>query len=674
VKTTYKWLTQHCDHGLSPQQLADRLTMAGVAVEGLRPAGDDWLIEAEITSNRADWLSTIGIAREVAALTGKPLVRPVVDLSPAGRPATELTRVNVEDLGLCPRYTARLIMGVRVKPSPPWLVDRLEKLGLRPINNVADITNYVMFECGQPLHAFDFDLLGERRIVVRRARPGEKLKTIDGRERELTSEMLVIADAAKPVAVAGIMGGLDTEVSGLTVNVLLESAQFEGSQIRRTSRKLGLASDASYRFERGVDPVNTEWASQRAAALIAQIAGGTVAPGLADVWAKPFEPRKVTLRYARLNQYLGLDVPHQRVAQILASLDFGTVAGSGDEAVTVSVPPFRADVTREVDLIEEVARIHGYDRIPDKTQLRLTGVVRRPKAQRIYDEICAALVGAGFHEALTSSIVDASRAKMISPWTDAPPLRLRNPIRAEEDLMRLSILPNLLKVKAVNLAHGVHRTQLFEMGAVYLPRANAQQPTERNVLATLNEDGFLAAKGDICLAAQAAGLVDQWELCPLVHPFFDASGAAEIRVNGKLLAVLGELNPQISAELGFKTPPALAEVDLDLMIENANLARRYAKAPVFPPSSRDIAIVLDESVTWQSVEACVRKAAGTHLEEVRFFDLYHGKQVPAGKKSLAFSIIFRAPDRTLTSEEVDATWQAVVRSLTETFGATLRTA
>ena len=675
MKTTCNWLREYCDHGLAPEEMAHRLTMAGCSVEGITPRGDDYVVAVEVTANRPDLLGTIGIARELAVLTDKPLRKPQFSLPTDGEPIEKRVAVEVLDWKLCPRYTARLITGARVGPSPAWLADRLEMLGIRPVNNIVDIGNYVMLGCGQPLHAFDFDRLARGRIVVRRARKGEKLVTIDGGKRDLTEDMLVIADAQSAVAIAGIMGGLETEIANRTTNILIESAQFENTQIRRTSRKLGLASDSSYRFERVADVAGCDWASAWAAHLMLEVAGGQLAAGLVDAWALPPAPRKASLRFSRLNQVLGLDVPRERVVQILNSLEFTPAPVGGKESVAVAVPSFRADVTQEVDLIEEVARIYGYDKIPEKSELRLVSAVNRTRAERVSDELRACLSHIGFHETISNSFVTASQAALFSPWTEEAPLRFNNTIRADENLLRVSILPSLLAVKAANAAHGSPKSDLFEIGAAYLPATGRPQPREQSCLAILCENGFLALKGVVEVVLQMCGVQGGLELKPYEHTLFEPGRAAQMMLDGKALWHMGELCKSLSDEMGFRSAPALAELNLNLLIEAAVLERRLTPLPVYPASSRDIAAVVDEGVTWGQVETCARAAlpAGSYLEEARFFDLYRGKQVPEGKKSLAFTIIFRAPDRTLTGEEVDEAWKRVVTALERQLGATLRT-
>jgi phenylalanyl-tRNA synthetase beta chain len=680
MKLTYNWLRDYCPCELLPEELARRLSMSGTLVEEIHSLGDDTLLVAEITSNRPDLLGILGIAREVSALTGAPLRIPEADFTAGEEKVASASSVAVLDPALCPRYTARLIRGVRIGPSPDWLRRRLEAIGLRCINNVVDVTNYVMFECGQPLHAFDFDHLHGGRIVVRRAAEGETMVSIDGAQCRLNPAMLVIADAERPVAVAGIMGGLDTEILDRTVNVLLESAQFENTQIRRTSRALALASDSSYRFERGVDPVQTEWASRRALHLIQKIAGGTAAEGLLDAWAAPYQPKAVTLRFARMNRVLGAPVAPDIACVILERLGFAPAPGTDAGRVTVQVPAFRAvDVYREIDLIEEVIRIYGYDRIPESGTLPVM-VGRVSRGERVSDLVRRILPGQGFFEAMTNSFCDEASARLVSPWTNAEPLAVQNTVRRDENRLRVSLLPGLLAVKRTNLAHGVQKSPLFEISKIFLPkppRASGPAepddalPEERTVLAVLSEEDLSHLKGVIESLLDAAGVRSKVSFEPAADPFFAEKRAAKILLDGAPLGIMGEAGPAVCERYGAAQPPCAAELDFDLLVRAAALDRGYSKLAAHPAAVRDLAVVVEEALPWARIEGAIRDLRIPILESIEFFDVFRGKQVPAGKKSIAFSLTFRAADRTLTSDEVEAARQSCIQSLTA-LGAALR--
>jgi len=679
MKTTYNWLKEYCDFDWPPEELAHRLSMAGCLIEETERVGDDVMLFADVTSNRPDHLGTIGIARDVCALAGSELKLPPVDFETGSENVRDAAFVRVEAPDLCPRYTARLIRGCKVGPSPQWLRTRLEAVGLRPVNNVVDVTNYCLYECGQPMHAFDFARLHGGGVIVRRAREGEILVSIDETKCRLTPEMLVIADAKRPVAVAGVMGGLDTEISERTSDVLLESAHFEKTNNRRTSRALQLMSDSSYRFERGVDPVQVEWASRRAARLIRKLAGGTICEGVIDLWTEPYRPANVTLRFARLNHLLGMPVPPDVAVSILNRLGFDTVSRD-DNAVTVTVPPFRAnDVYREIDLIEEVIRIYGYDRIPETSRMTIVagGV---SKSERIERNARAILVGLGYHETMTNAFCTETAVKLVSPWTDREALTVQNTVRRDENRLRVSILPELLRVKSTNAAHGVPHAPLFEIGRVYLPKPprttgepsrDDALPDERTVLAILSEGDLLEAKGVVETLLQALRIPGEPRFESTEMPFFEKTMAAKILLGNRLLGVFGRAAPSTAECFDLDRPPCVAELDLDHIVELAELDVNYRRPPSYPASERDLAVIVDETVTWGRLEACIRDLDLPHLERVAFFDVFRGKQIPEGKKSVAFSLTFRAPDRTLTREEVEESRRRAIEAL-EALGARLR--
>lgn len=680
MKTTYNWVREYCDASLSAGDMAQRLSMSGCLIEEMMPFGDDMIYGAEVTSNRPDLLGTIGIAREVSALTGAPLAFPAVEFKSVSENVSNYASVEVSAPDLCPRYTARMVRGVKIGPSPDWLRKRLEAIGVRCINNVVDVTNYILFECGQPLHAFDFDKLNGGKIVVRRAGDGEKMISIDGTECTLKSSMLVIADAQRPVAIAGIMGGLDTEISDGTVNVLIESACFENTQIRRTSRALMLASDSSYRFERGVDPVQTEWASRRAACLIQEVAGGEILEGIIDTWVKPYEPKAVTLRYQRLNRLLGTPVPQDAAQAILARLGFKQSSAPEADRISVLVPPWRAqDVYREADLIEEVIRIYGYDKIPESATLPVTAG-HAGKFEAVSDRLRELLPGMGFSEALTNSFVDEPASKLISPWTAAEALVVQNTIRRDENRLRVSLMPGLLAVKRTNLAHGVAESPFFEISRIFLPKPPRTEgepsrddtlPIERNVLAMITEADILTLKGCIEGILESLRVPGKAVYEVIDVPFFSQGRVARITLNGAQLGIIGEVSRAICDRYDISRAPVMGEIDVDMLIERSNPERHYSPLPAYPSAERDLAVVVDEALHWGRIETAITDLNIPTLESIRFFDVFRGKQVPAGKKSIAFSLTFRAPDRTLTSEEIEEARQNAIRAL-EALGGQLR--
>lgn len=671
MKVSYEWLHDYCDFDLTPDELARRLNLRGVAVESVTQAGADFCLELEITANRPDLLSHLGVAREIAAFTGAPLRIPPIGFVEEEPEVTRLARVEVQAPDLCPRYTARVLRGVRVAPAPPEMRRRLEAVGLRPVNNVVDITNYVLMECGQPQHAFDLARLRGAAVCIRQAMAGEIIQLIDGSEVRLAPEHLVIADAERPVALAGVMGGVQTEIGEATTTVLLESAKFDPVNIRRTARGTGKASDSSYRFERGVDTATVEWASRRAAALMQQHAGAHVAAGVIDANFTAEEPRTVRLRVPRVAQVLGVNVPAPEAAALLEGIGFG-VAAQGGEALAVTVPSFRPDVQQEIDVIEEVARCYGYDRVPDVTSLLVCGVpVAKP------DRVAAAarqtLVRLGYSEAVTTSFLPEKHARRFSPWTAEEPLCVRNPLRSDEAALRRSLLPSLLQVARTNQDRGAGAVRLFEVNCVYLRRPDGQLlPEERRCLAVVAHEDFLAVKGATEAVLERLGLRGHASLEPAA-PEFLAPGAAGLwRVGAGVAGYVGELSEEAAAAFELRQTPCVAELDLDFLTPSAVLEPRHRSLPRFPAIERDLAIVVREATRWSDIVAAVHSAGVRYLEEVRFGEVYRGKQVESGCKSVFFRLIYRAPDRTLTHDEVNASQEQVVAALAARVGATLR--
>lgn len=667
MKISYNWLKEYVYFYLSPQELADRLTNVGLVVADIKPVEDDFCLDIEITSNRPDCLGIIGIAREVAAAVGRSLHFPETNSITANIDISKFIDISVEEPILCPRYTARVIRHITVETSPEWIQKRLKCIGLRPVNNIVDIVNYVMMETGQPLHAFDLDKLAEQKIIVRKARGGEEIVTINGARRALFHDMLVIADGRRPVAVAGIMGGKETEVSESTRNILLECAQFEPRQVRRTSRALGIASDSSYRFERGIDPEGIDRASQRAAKLIKDYAGGEIACGVIDKRTGRQETKKITLRMERLHKVLGVEIKRDVAIDILTKLQFN-VLNDVDNFIDLEVPNFRGDVYREIDLIEEVARIYGYNNIPTKTSISVRGSARN-KYEIVEDTIHQFLNGLGFYEVKTFSIVDASPLQSVNLWSDKGGIDIANPLRQEESRLRTSLLPSLIRTKRYNMDHGTEQVKIFEIAKVYL--AGNKLPQEKTCLSILADTDFLALKGIVESLLLNLGIPpkQEWTVFNESRLFMDER-AASIQMDNTVLGYLGEA----SSKLGFKTQSCLAEIDLDLLIEKSNFAKKYENIPQYPPVFRDLAVIVTEEVTWSSIEKCIAGTQAAFLKEANFFDVYRGKQIPAGKKSIAFNLCFQALDRTLTSEEVDSAQQSIIDALHKTLGAELRKA
>jgi phenylalanyl-tRNA synthetase beta chain len=673
MKTSYNWLKDYCRFDLPAHELAARMSHAGVAMENCEPLGGDWRIETEVKSNRPDCLCHVGIAREIAAVTGAPFRSPQFAMpEAAGRPVAGACTVEVSAPRLCPHYTARVLTGVKVGPSPQWLQDRLTVCGLRPVNNVVDATNFVMLECGQPLHAFDLARLGGRRIIVRQAQAGETITTIDGTEHELKGAECVIADAERPVALAGVMGGLDSEISGTTADVLIEAARFEPRSIRRTARAHQLSSDSSYRFERGVDPEVTDWASRRVCALIVELAGGRLLEGAFDIRADATRTPEVTMRLARLKLVLGIDVPRAEVDRIFAGLQMETVRSDAD-SVSVRVPSWRGDIGREIDLIEEVARIYGYDKIAETTEMPVRGLVP-DTAEAAERRARHSLAGQGFCEVMNYSLISPTPLQLAQPWTKEQPIGVRNPTSVERTHLRLTNMANLLGVKRFSAAHGTPQVDLFELGRVFIPWPGEERPEEKLVLTVLSDrpEGLRLLKGVLANLMDDLGIEDAPQEAPECAGPFDPQEAVLLRLDGGLLGCAGVLSADFARSLDLDGRPALMEVDFGVLTERCRLGRPFRPVPTYPATGRDLAIVVADDILWADIERTVRSAAPESLESVDLFDVYRGEPVPAGQKSVAFSMTFRRPDRTLKAEEAEKASEQILAALRRELNAKLR--
>ncbi len=666
MNLSYEWLRELVNLSLPPAELAKRLTFAGIAIEGLEEQGADHVLVAEVTTNRPDWLGHYGVAREIAALTGRTAKTPAWELRETGPAVPTLTQVEVAEPELCPRYTARLIRGVKVKPSPDWLQRRLTAVGLRPINNVVDITNYVLLELNQPLHAFDFDRLQGGRIVVRRARTGETIPALDGQLYRLTPENLVIADAERPVAVAGVMGGSPTEVSERTVNVLLESAYFQPATVRRTSRQLKLASDSSYRFERGIDLGGVERASARAAALILELAGGELCAGVIDTAPAAGATPTLRMRFSRCAKVLGCEFEHVEIDRIFRGLGLEVMHKDASH-IDVRVPSFRADLTREIDLIEEVARVAGYDRIPTRVGLPLCMSEETPLVSGAA-QARQVLTGLGYYECRTDSFVKAAWEETFQPWHQGEALRVENPINLERPLLRRSLLPSLLEVRRVNRAS--EEVRLFELNRTYHRGEKAVEPLR---LALLDDRGLEYVHGaldEIMAALRAGGQLRVESAADL--PGFQPDSVGRIFVDDATVGVLGLPAAEILRHHDLDRAPALLEIDFAVIANRERRMRIYRPLPRFPAIRRDLALVVQEDVLWRRIEDLVRQAA-SRLESLDLESVFRGQGIPAGHKSVAFSMVFRAEDRSLQDEEANALRDAVLNHLTASIpGAKLR--
>jgi phenylalanyl-tRNA synthetase beta chain len=670
MKILLSWLRDYIEIEDSAEQVAEMLSGLGLPSEQIEYVDDDAVIDLEVTSNRSDCLSYIGVARELTAVTGKELKIPSVELDDLDKDAGEFAGVEIAEPQLCGRYTGRIIEGVKVGPSPDWMVKRLEAAGLRSVNNVVDATNYAMLETGQPPHAFDCAKISGGKIIVRKAAPGERLVSIDGTECEMDDGMLIIADAHRPVAIAGVMGGLDTEVSDSTTTILLEDAFFDPVSVRTTSRKLALPSESSFRFERTVDIESIDWASQRTAQLITQAAGGRVARGVLDVYPGKEAAKQVALRLSRLSELLGIEIPADTVIKILAALGFGPKR-QGD-TVACTVPSWRSDIYREVDLIEEVTRVHGYDRIPTepRIQIEVVGVDARQKLTQL---ITAFLGGCGFYETITVGFVDKSVARLFTAQDVDEHLAVTDVTRKSANLLRQSLLGSLLGVLKTNVNADNLPCRIFEIADTFVRTGKENGlPTEKTKVALVCDGDLRDLRGVI------EGLVGSLDRdAEIVFNPADvlwAQTGAEITVNGEVLGAAGVVSQAVNDKFDFKTiTPAAAELEFERLSALQSGPRAVKPIPRFPAVERDLSVIVDEQVPWADIAGAVDEKAPGELEDIRFVDIYRGKGIAAGKKSVTLSLRFRDEDGTLTHDTVDGFERAIVQSLGHRVQAELRT-
>ena len=644
---------------------------------------DDVMFELEVTPNRPDCLSLIGVAREIRAETGNPLKLPRVDLEENETDIRDLTSVTIDAPDLCPRYAARVIQGVKVAESPAWLQQRLESVGVGVVNNIVDVTNFVLMEYGQPLHAFDYHKLSENRIVVRRAADDERLTTLDEVDRELTTDTLVIADAEKPVALAGIMGGYDSEITETTCDVLLESAYFNPSSIRATAKALGINTEASYRFERGADPGAVLTALDRAAQLIAELAGGTVCKGTVDVYPGEEPLREIQFRPDRVNFVLGTELEATEMEQILSRLGFD-VEASGS-AYQVTIPTFRSDITREIDLIEEIARVYGYDNIPTtlpKGDIPVPASDPKVEVRRCLKHF---LLAAGMMEAVNYSFCDPNcfgkiRLASDNPLRDAVPLR--NPLSPEMSLLRTTLIPGLLENTQHNRNHQINTIGLFEIGGVFVRDGDQKEPERiAGILAGQIGDGiygnpyrspdFFDIKGLVEGMLEVCGITE-YTLQKTDVPTFHPGRNAAVLLGEKPVGTFGEAHPVVLENYDLPYKAYLFEFDLEALVDVAVFAKSFEPISIYPKVERDLAIVLDKMVLSNMPIELIYTTGGEWVESVRLFDVYEGEQVPEGKKSLAYTIVYHSANETLTDKAVNALHDKVVKRLNQELGAELR--
>jgi phenylalanyl-tRNA synthetase beta chain len=649
----------------------------------------DVIFEISLTPNRPDCLSVIGIAREMAALTHQKVHLPSPALLEKGDATAELTSVTIEDPDLCPRYCARIISHVTIGPSPLWMRRRLESCGMRSINNVVDTTNYVLLEMGQPLHAFDLALLDQQKIVVKRATPGESFTTLDGNERTLPQDALMICDGSKPIALAGIMGGLNTEVSTKTKTVLLESAYFTASGILRTSKKTGIRTESSQRFEKGVDPEGVTRALNRAAQLIAELAGGEINPGFIDTYPHPLPERPaITLSTARTNRILGTSLTKSAITNILQDLAF-TVEDTDEDTLTVIPPSFRVDSKESIDLIEEIARLFGYDNIPASLPRACSSPPTKDSARLLEKKTAETLVQHGYHEVITYSFIspgDANRLNLPAHDYRMQQLTLLNPLSEDQSIMRTSLIPGLLTTLRKNIFQNNVNLKLFEVGPIFLTQPQEKLPQEVKMVAAVatglyQEESWHSEKRDVdfydskgCMENILHALsITDFSFAPSEGSAFLRTGTAlDLMVNGEKAGSVGELHPRVADNFQIPQKAFIFEMSLSCLLSRFSEQKLFRPLPKYPPVYRDIALLVDDTITVQAVYDVLYRFKNKYIEEITIFDYYKGTSVAAGKKSIAYRFKYQSYDHTLTDREVNALHEDLIKNLYQELGAQLR--
>ena len=632
---------------------------------------DDSIVEFEITPNRPDCLSVIGLAREASATFKRPLKLHAPEPHGCGGSIADLVDIDIEDGDLCPRYTARMVKNVKIAPSPRWMRERLRNSGVRPINNIVDITNYVMLEYGQPMHAFDFSCVEGGHIIVRTAREGETIQTLDGNERKLTPNMLCICDEHKPVCVAGVMGGANSEIVGDTAMVLFESANFNGVSVRRTASALGMRTDASSRYEKGLDMMNTIKAVERACELVEMLGCGEVVDGVMDVVAKEKAPTVVKLEPDKINALLGTELSEDLMREILVSLGFIL---NGDD---IYVPSWRGDVEHYSDIAEEVARFYGYNKIPCTLMRGETTRGGFSEQQRFDRTIGGAVRALGYDEIITYSFISPTYYDKIRMPKDSSlrnSLKILNPLGEDTSIMRTTILPSMLEIIARNHSYRNKSARLYELGKIYLPREDglADEPKYLSLGAYGDGVDFFSFKGSIETLLHELRITDVKYVACANNDSYHPGRCAKVYAGETYLGVFGQIHPLVAANYGMDTEVYTAELSFDAMYEKRGDIPVYQPLPKFPAVTRDIAVVCDEAVTVGALEESIRRGAKGLLKDVSLFDIYRGPGVAIGKKSVAFNLVLRADDRSLTGEEADEDVQSILAALKADHNAVLR--
>ena len=682
MKITYCWLKDFLKVKLTPEALAQKLTMAGLEVVGLEKTKTDTVLEIEITSNRPDWLSVLGVAREVSALTQEKLkLASQLKLAPVGKNKKSQTKsidlkLQVQSKKDCPFYSARIICDLKVGPSPDWLKSRLELLGCRSVNNVVDITNYILFTYGQPLHAFDLDLLTPGTLTVRRAVMGEEIVLIGGEKKLLGPEILVIADKQKPVALAGVMGGKSTEVTLQTHNILLESAVFNPILVRQAKQKLGLQSESAYRFERGVDPEMAKLASQEAARLITQVAGGKVGEVKFSNNFK-FKPVIIKLNLQEANKLLGVNIAPLQAVKILRQLGL-KIKSQSSGVLTVSVPSFRPDLKLAIDLVEELARIYGFDKIP-QTFPELKAQKKIPSKVDLVSDLKSVLAALGLQEIITYSLIDRALLAHAQLQQSEAVVEILNPLSREQEILRPSLLPSLMRAVAFNLNQQQERISVFEIANIFLDHALTVQEDLFLGIALCGSNSFVTPAGvmkDIFTPLHLKGILERFFIKFGIKEFdfqVQSDNKFDVLVKGEKVGLIWDVPGAVLGAFEIKNRQViLGELNLEKLFKHFDLRHKFLPLPKYPAISRDISFIIKEDILLKDLIAKIYGQGSQLLQQVKVADYYQGKQIPAGFKGLTISCVYRALDRTLTEVEVNPIYNATCSLLEECFGAKLR--
>ncbi len=678
------WIRDYININLSPEEIADRLSKAGLLVESITLRAGDFLLDIEIHANRPDWMSVLGICRELAAATGAKLQQPHLDYDEISDKTSDFITVEILDPELCPRYCAKLIRNVKVGPSPEWLAEKLSIIGLHPINNIVDVTNFVLWEMGHPLHAFDYKNIDESTIIVRRGKKGEKLTTIDEVHRDLDENVLAIADAHKPIAIGGVMGGINSQITNQTKDVLLEAAYFNPISIRRTAKKYNLDTDASHRFERGCDPEAPLRAIDRTCHLLEKIAEGRVCQEVVDVYPLKVPNKKIHLRITRAEKLLGIELDNEKVEETFNKLEL-SIEKNNNRTYEVSIPSFRVDITEEIDLIEEIARFYGYHNIPSTLPPLKEMDIKDSDRIKIRAFIRSLLCDSGYTEAINYSFVDYHKNLLFDEREKRDLIHLKNPIADNMKVMRTSLLPGLMENIVNNRNYGTTDIRLFEIGKCFFPTSAESLPTEKEALVIVasgyrgkklwkddyRQTDFFDLKGVIEFLfkrLKCEGIKFENKVIKYLH----LGQSASIIFDEKEIGALGLLHPKLAQYFNIKDAVYIAHIFVDILLDRKLEKAKYQERPKYPGIRRDISFIIEESLPFSDIKNLIDTLSEEIIFDVNITDTYKGAHLPEGKKSLSISIYYQSPDRTLKTEEVTQVHEKIINLLKSNLKAELR--